>query len=141
VNADRETHETLDEAWLRAVELDRDPPEWFWRLVRFDAEHEWDRLEHDRELDRIRKEREKRERKARAELLPPAPASGRLTLPEALDHLERVRKTPKGWMACCPAHEDAIPSLLVSESDARPGEPVFHCFAGCHWTAVREALR
>jgi hypothetical protein len=103
----------------------------FWRLVRFDAEHEWDRLEHGRELEQIRREREKRERKARAKLLPP-PAPGRLTLAESLKRLERVRKTPKGWTACCPAREDATPSLMVSESDDRPGEPVFHCFAGCH---------
>jgi hypothetical protein len=140
VNADRKTHETLREAWARAVEAGRDPPEWFWRLVRFDAEHEGDRLDHERELELVREERKKRERKARARVLPP-PAPGRLSLPETLERLERVRKTPKGWMACCPAHEDATPSLMVSESDARPGEPVFHCFAGCHWTEIVEALR
>ncbi len=114
--------------------------EGFWRLVRFDAEHEWDRLENERELERLQQERQKRERRAQARLLPP-PAPGRLTLAEALERLKRVRKTPKGWTACCPAHEDTIPSLVVSESDSRPGEPVFHCFAGCQWTEIVEALR
>jgi CHC2 zinc finger len=112
----------------------------FWLLVRFDAEHEWDRLQHGWALERTQQERKQRRRAARARLLPPPPP-GRLTTLEALERLERVRKTAKGWSACCPAHEDATPSLLVSESDARPGEPVFHCFAGCHWQAVRDALR
>ena len=45
--------------------------EGFWRLVRFDAEHEDDRLDHDQELERLQRERQKRERQARARLLPP----------------------------------------------------------------------
>jgi hypothetical protein len=117
-----------------------EPPKWFWRLVQFDAEHEDDRLYHGQELERIHRERQKRERQARARLAPP-PTPGRLTLAEALERLERVRKTPKGWAACCPAHEDAIPSLVISESDSRPGEPVFHCFAGCQWADIVGALR
>ena len=44
--------------------------EGFWRLVRFDAEHEDDRVDHDQELERIQREREKRERQARARVLP-----------------------------------------------------------------------
>ena len=39
--------------------------EGLWRLVRFDAEHEWDRLENERELERLQRERQKRERQAR----------------------------------------------------------------------------
>ena len=40
-------------------------------------------------------------------------------------------------MVKCPAHDDAHESLSVK----RKGDDVLtHCFAGCHWKAVREAL-
>lgn len=40
-------------------------------------------------------------------------------------------------MVQCPAHDDAHESLSVK----RKGDDVLtHCFAGCHWKAVREAL-
>lgn len=111
-----------------------------WRLVRFEAESEADRLDHQLDLDRIERERAARRRRELAALLPP-PEVGRLTLDEALARLERVRKTSRGWTARCPAHEDMVPSLLLSESELRPGEPVFHCFAGCDFRLIREALR
>ena len=46
-----------------------------------------------------------------------------------LDRLERVKKTPNGWAARCPAHDDKGPSLSVRELD--DGRVLVHCFAGC----------
>ncbi len=41
--------------------------------------------------------------------------------------------------ARCPAHDDREPSLSIR--DGVEGEPVFNCFAGCDWRAVKDALR
>lgn len=41
----------------------------------------------------------------------------------------RVQRTSTGWLVCCPAHEDATPSLSVSEGS--DGKVLLHCFAGC----------
>ncbi len=41
--------------------------------------------------------------------------------------------------ARCPAHEDREPSLSVR--DGADGEPMFHCFAGCRWQDIKDALR
>lgn len=40
-------------------------------------------------------------------------------------------------MVCCPAHKDRTPSCKVSDGDERP---MFHCFAGCDWKAVVNAV-
>ena len=42
-------------------------------------------------------------------------------------------------MVRCPAHEDRTPSLKVS--DAADGGLTVHCFAGCDWRDVKDALR
>ena len=44
-------------------------------------------------------------------------------------------------MARCPAHKDRTPSLKVSDPPAGSDEPIFHCFAGCDWREVKDALR
>jgi hypothetical protein len=115
-------------------------PDGFWRLVRFEAEHEPDRLDYFAELEGAERDRQAQERKRRAVSLPP-PGPGRLTLEAALDRLEGVRRSGSGrWRARCPTHgSDRQRSLLVTESEIRPGEPIFHCFAGCHWAVVMEA--
>jgi hypothetical protein len=128
----------LPERWTKPLPCEEG--EQFWRLVRFDAEQEPDRLDYYAALEQAEHDRKQRERKQRARVLPP-PSAGRLTLADALDRLGPVRRTRKGWSARCPAHEDRTPSLSVTESDLRPGEPVFHCFAGCHWTQIVESLR
>ena len=46
-----------------------------------------------------------------------------------LNRLNGVRKTAGGWEACCPAHEDARPSLSISVGD--DGRVLLHCHAGC----------
>ena len=42
-------------------------------------------------------------------------------------------------MARCTAHKDRTPSLKVS--DGPNGDVVVHCFAGCDWRDVKDALR
>ncbi len=41
--------------------------------------------------------------------------------------------------ARCPAHDDREPSLSIR--GGLDGEPVFHCFAGCDWRDIKDALR
>ncbi|SNT30358.1 CHC2 zinc finger [Noviherbaspirillum humi] len=56
-----------------------------------------------------------------------------------LNCLHKVRKTGQNrWMACCPAHDDRVPSLLISETP--DGFPRFHCFAGCSKEEVLTAV-
>ena len=62
-----------------------------------------------------------------------------MTVQELLSRLERVSKTPTGWMARCPAHEDTRPSLSVSATD--DGRILLRCFAGCELDAIVGALR
>jgi hypothetical protein len=55
-----------------------------------------------------------------------------------LDLLERVTKSPNGWSARCPAHEDKHPSLSVAA--AEDGGVLVHCFAGCPRDEIVSAL-
>ena len=44
-----------------------------------------------------------------------------------LSRLEKVKaKGDNSWMACCPAHDDKNPSLIVTEKDERV---LIHCFS------------
>jgi len=44
-----------------------------------------------------------------------------------LSRLEKVkRKGDNSWMACCPAHDDKNPSLVITEKDERV---LLHCFS------------
>src|SRR5690349_1890461 len=49
------------------------------------------------------------------------------------------RKSGKGWMVHCVAHEDRNPSMSITTGD--DGRPLVHCFAGCSQDAVVGALR
>lgn len=117
----------------------RELEQWEWNLIRFDAEHDDERMFHERELQLAEEHRRSLERKQRAVLMPP-PDAGTLLLDEALGRLEGVRRSGRGWIAKCPAHEDGTASLSIIESEARPGEPVFHCHAGCDWRLIRDHL-
>ena len=45
-------------------------------------------------------------------------------------------------MALCPSHDDGKePALKVADDPKRPGEVLVHCFAGCNWRDVKDALR
>lgn len=54
-----------------------------------------------------------------------------------LSRLSGVRRNGSGFVARCPAHEDADPSLSVKLG--RRGV-VFHCFAGCSPEAIKTAV-
>ena len=55
-----------------------------------------------------------------------------------IQHLNKVKKTGKGYQARCPAHEDTGPSLSLREGD--DGRVLLHCHAGCATAAVVAAL-
>jgi len=52
--------------------------------------------------------------------------------------LPKCRKSGKGWIVCCPAHEDSTPSLKISEQN---GMLLVHCHAGCEQSDVVDALK
>ncbi len=60
-----------------------------------------------------------------------------MKLAEFLPYLQGVKATPKGNVACCPAHDDRHPSLVVKETDDRL---LIHCWAGCRTTDVLAAM-
>jgi hypothetical protein len=49
------------------------------------------------------------------------------------------QRNARGWMACCPAHDDRTPSLSIA--DGAEGRILLTCFAGCSWAAIRDALQ
>jgi hypothetical protein len=49
-----------------------------------------------------------------------------------------AKRSGKGWMAHCPAHEDDKPSLSISEG--ADGRALVKCHAGCPLEAVLSAL-
>ena len=65
-----------------------------------------------------------------------------LTLDAILPHLRTKRISKRNGerhvLACCPAHDDANPSLSLTEK--ADGTLLWKCFAGCSQDAVREAL-
>lgn len=53
--------------------------------------------------------------------------------------LSKCRKIgPDRWSACCPAHQDKTPSLLVSER--KDGSIGIHCFSGCSTQSIVESI-
>ena len=62
----------------------------------------------------------------------------RLSAEEIANRLDRPQRTRGGWLACCPAHDDASPSLSIGEGDA--GQLLLHCFAGCRFEEIEAAL-
>lgn len=50
----------------------------------------------------------------------------------------KLRKSGKGWMCKCPAHQDRSASLSLGEG--RDGRVLLRCFAGCEVSAVVAAL-
>lgn len=62
-----------------------------------------------------------------------------LTLSDVLPRLSKVKAAGPGeWRACCPAHEDINPSLSIKQ--AQDGRLLIHCFAGCTFQDVLDAL-
>lgn len=52
--------------------------------------------------------------------------------------LQKVKATPKGWSACCPAHDDKNPSLSVDLGD--DGRVLLCCHAGCPREVILSAI-
>ena len=59
-------------------------------------------------------------------------------LDNILTRLDKVKKTPRGFVARCPAHRDKSPSLAISE--APDGRVLLHCFGGCRTEDVLAAI-
>ncbi len=58
---------------------------------------------------------------------------------DVLGRLHGVQQTGRGqWKALCPAHDDRHPSLSVAEGDG--GKALLHCFAGCAYPDIINAL-
>jgi hypothetical protein len=51
--------------------------------------------------------------------------------------LNKSRRTPNGWHACCPAHDDKNPSLFLA--DGKDGLALV-CYAGCIYRDIVQAL-
>lgn len=52
--------------------------------------------------------------------------------------LHKAKRSPTGWKACCPAHEDATPSLFIADGD---DGIALVCYAGCTYRDVSDALK
>ena len=61
-----------------------------------------------------------------------------MTPEEFVGRLERVKRSGKGWMARCPAHEDKTASLSIGEGD--DSRVLLRCFAGCSAEEIVAAL-
>jgi putative DNA primase/helicase len=49
-----------------------------------------------------------------------------------------ARPCGNGWITKCPAHQDTNPSLSIREGEG--GRLLLHCFTGCSFQAIRNAL-
>lgn len=54
-----------------------------------------------------------------------------------LRHFKGLTQNGHGWMAKCPAHDDANPSLSIGDGDG--GRILLHCFAGCNLDEILNA--
>lgn len=52
--------------------------------------------------------------------------------------LKKPKRSPTGWKACCPAHDDKNPSLFLA--DGSDGGLVAVCYAGCDYRSIMDAL-
>lgn len=57
---------------------------------------------------------------------------------DVLSRLRKVKRSGDGWVACCPAHPDTTPSLSIKQGDN--GTILFHCFTGCSFVQIVQAL-
>jgi hypothetical protein len=113
----------------------------FWRLVKFEAEHEPDRMAYYEELDAIERDKRAQRRRERGLNAPPLP-TGSLRLEDALAKLEDLRLVGDfKWRSKCPVHGGDSRPLLITEKESRPGEAYFHCFAGCDFRHIKDALQ
>jgi hypothetical protein len=61
------------------------------------------------------------------------------SLDNLLSRLDKAKRIRKGThQACCPAHADKSPSLIITENDE--GLILLHCFAGCSAPEIVAAI-
>ena len=121
------------------------PDAGLWKLVRFVAMKEPDRVAHYDELRWLKRRR----REVRREVLRAqnrqrgiTTPKGSLSLTEALSALQGVKKRGEHkWVAKCPVHDDNVASLVVFEHSDKPDVPVLYCSAGCDWREIRSAIQ
>lgn len=51
--------------------------------------------------------------------------------------LAKAKRSPTGWKACCPAHEDKDPSLFLADGE---DGLALRCYAGCDYRSIAQAL-
>jgi hypothetical protein len=57
---------------------------------------------------------------------------------DLISRLKKVKKTgPRRWVACCPAHADKTPSMVITETDKTV---LVHCFSGCSTEEILGAV-
>lgn len=61
-----------------------------------------------------------------------------VTAEQVIPHLKKVKQSPRGHSACCPAHDDKNPSLSIWNGD--DGYYAVQCWSGCSDRDVRAAI-
>lgn len=61
-----------------------------------------------------------------------------LAVPDILARLQKVRRRPGGWVACCPAHQERNPSFSLTVGEG--GRVLMFCHAGCTFEQITAAL-
>ena len=70
---------------------------------------------------------------------PTEPSSGQASSAETIAKSLGGSRAGRGWSSCCPAHDDATPSLSIR--DAKDGKILVYCHAGCDQKDVSSALQ
>jgi hypothetical protein len=52
--------------------------------------------------------------------------------------LNKAKKSPTGWKACCPAHDDSDPSFFIADGD---DGLAMVCYGGCTYRQISDALK
>lgn len=60
-----------------------------------------------------------------------------MVIEDFLSKLEKVCATRRGWLACCPGHDDRNPSLSIREGERGI---LLKCWSGCRIDSITAAL-
>jgi putative DNA primase/helicase len=61
-----------------------------------------------------------------------------LNIEDVVAHFPGAKRTPNGWQAKCPSHEDKVASLSIHQEEE--GKVLLHCHAGCESETVLRAV-
>jgi hypothetical protein len=70
-------------------------------------------------------------------LMPATMIEGAWSAERCASLLAKAKKTPNGWKACCPAHDDQNPSLFLADGESGVA---LVCYAGCDYRSIAQAL-